>query len=165
MYDEHETDTLNSISISFTRFNDSSSSPYKFSIPTYLLMIRKSALDTFFEENETYDNKTSFLAAYEKTSNTYSFTKMNRLVSHIFSEIRTEKEKGEEAWKAWLNKEENKDWNKVVLIPVKGIKDAKDNIIAVENSLEMSSSELKRGTDSRPINMQLIYSRPKVENN
>ena len=165
MYDDHETDTLNSISISFTRFNDTSSSPYKFSIPTYLLMIRKSELPTFFEENETYDNKTSFLATYEQTTNTYSFTKMNRLVSHIFSEIRAEKEKGEEAWNAWANKEENKDWNKVVLIPVKGIKDSNGSIIAVENSLEMSSSELKRGTDNRPINMQLIYSRPKVESN
>lgn len=165
MYLEHETDSLNSISLNFTRFNDSSNSPYKFGIPQYLLMIRKNELSTFFEENETFDNRTSFLATYNKENNTYSFSKMNRLVSSIFNEIKDEKEKGEEAWNAWLNKEENKDWNKVVLIPVKGISDSNGSIIGVENSLEMSSSELKRGTDKRPLTMQMIFSRPSVEKN
>ena len=32
--------------------------------PKYLLLVREDDMKTFFEENKTFDNKTSFLGTY-----------------------------------------------------------------------------------------------------
>lgn len=61
--------------------------------PGTLLMVRKSEMKDFFENNKVHDNKTTFLATYDSNSNSYSFSKLNRLISYIFSEIRTEIER------------------------------------------------------------------------
>ena len=73
MYKIHKNDTLNSISVSFQKLKDQSNTPFKMGTPGTLLMVRKSEMKDFFENNKVHDNKTTFLATYDSNSNSYSF--------------------------------------------------------------------------------------------
>ena len=165
MYEAHKNDTLNSISVSFQKLKDQSNTPLKMGTPGILLMVRKSEMKDFFENNKVHDNKTTFLATYDSNSNSYSFSKLNRLISYIFSEIRTEIEKGETEWNNWKN--EHKDWNKLLLVPVTTETDSQGNIIGVENDLNVNSAMLVGGEDlnnssdeNQRIKMSIIYTNP-----
>lgn len=165
MYEEHRTDTLNSISLSFTKMRDTSTSPYKMGTPANLLMVRADEMKSFFENNEVYDEHTSFLSSYNSTDNSYSFSKLNRLIAAIFSEIRPEIEKGTAQWEAW--KAEHPDWNKILLVPVTTETDSQGNIIGIGNDLSVNSAMLVGGKDlnesadeSEKIQMDIIYTQP-----
>ena len=73
----HENDTLNTAKIVFTRLNENEKndkySNYEFKIPQTLLLIPASDLYSFFEEGRIANNKTSFLASYNSSYNTYTF--------------------------------------------------------------------------------------------
>ena len=165
MYEVHKNDTLNSISVSFQKLNDQRDSPNKMGTPSTLLMVRKDEMKDFFENNKVYDNKTTFLSTYNSSSNSYEFSKLNRLISYIFSEIRPEIEKGESEWNKW--KSEHKDYNKLLLVPVTTESDSQGNIIGVENDLNVNSAMLVGGKDlnnssdeSQRIKMSIIYTNP-----
>ena len=141
----HQRDTLNAAAITFTRYNEKNDSPYSMEVPKYLLMVRKCDMYSFFENNETYDNKTSFLAEYVssgESGNTYSFTNIAPLISYCMAE----KESGKYT----------DDWNKVVLIPVDTELDSSNNIIGIKNSLKMQSTSMVGGKNT-PIKMQVLY--------
>ena len=166
MFDAHQKDTLNSISVSFQKLKSQEAGPFKMGTPSRLLMVRKSDMKSFFEDNKVNDNKTSFIASYDSKTATYQFSKLNRLTSYIFSEIRPEVEKGEAAWNKWVT--EHPDWNKVVLIPVTTESDSQGNIIGVEKDLNVNSAMLVRGVEGDPssneenqITMNVIYTQPK----
>ena len=165
MYQAHKNDTLNSISVSFQKLKDQSNNPYKMGTPSNLLMVRKGEMKDFFENNKVYDNKTTFIATYSSTTNSYDFSKLNRLISYIFSEIRPEIEKGEAEWNKW--KSEHQDYNKLLLVPVTTESDSQGNIIGVENDLNVNSAMLMGGKDlnnssdeSQRIRMSIIYTNP-----
>lgn len=168
MYEEHRTDTLNSISLSFQKMRDPSTSPYKMGTPANLLMVRADNMKSFFENNEVYNERTSFLSSYNSSTNTYAFSRLNRLIAAIFSEIRPEIEKGEAEWEQW--KAEHPNWNKVLLVPVTTETDSQGNIIGVGNDLSVNSAMLVGGQDlnestdeSGKIHMDVIYTQPKQE--
>lgn len=143
--ENHLRDTLNAVSITFNRYNEKNESKYKMGVPSYLLMVRKSDMYTFFEKNKLYDNQTSFLAQYVSsgtTGNTYSFNNIAALITHCINEKK--------------NGKSNEDWNKVVLIPVKVEMDASSNIIGVKSNLDMESASLKGGEKDQ-IKMQVLY--------
>lgn len=157
MYETHKNDTLNSISVSFQKMKDTYTGAYKMGTPSTLLMVRKAEMKSFFEENKVYDNKTSFITSY--SGNTYSFSKLNRLISSIFTEIKPQIEKGTVAWEAW--KQANPDWNKVVLVPVTTESDSNGNVIGISNNLQVNSAMLLRSTsNNKTIKMNVIYSQP-----
>lgn len=165
MYQAHKNDTLNSISVSFQKLKDQSNNPFKMGTPSNLLMVRKGEMKDFFENNKVYDNKTTFIATYSSTTNSYDFSKLNRLISYIFSEIRPEIEKGEAEWNKW--KSEHQDYNKLLLVPVTTESDSQGNIIGVENDLNVNSAMLMGGKDlnnssdeSQRIKMSIIYTNP-----
>lgn len=165
MYQAHKNDTLNSISVSFQKLKDQSNNPFKMGTPSNLLMARKGEMKDFFENNKVYDNKTTFIATYSSTTNSYDFSKLNRLISYIFSEIRPEIEKGEAEWNKW--KSEHQDYNKLLLVPVTTESDSQGNIIGVENDLNVNSAMLMGGKDlnnssdeSQRIRMSIIYTNP-----
>lgn len=165
MYQAHKNDTLNSISVSFQKLKDQSNNPFKMGTSSNLLMVRKGEMKDFFENNKVYDNKTTFIATYSSTTNSYDFSKLNRLISYIFSEIRPEIEKGEAEWNKW--KSEHQDYNKLLLVPVTTESDSQGNIIGVENDLNVNSAMLKGGKDlnnssdeSQRIKMSIIYTNP-----
>lgn len=155
MYDALGTDTLNSVSMSFTKYknvsNNSASSPYKMGTPQNLLLIRKNEVKDFFEQRKNYDSKTTFLGTYSSTTNSYSFSQVNRLISQIFSDMRT-KEEPAQGWD---------EYNTMVLIPVKTETDSQGNTIGLSHDLEVNSAKLMGGEDGEKIKMEIIYTKPK----
>lgn len=155
MYDALGTDTLNSVSMSFTKYknvsNNSASSPYKMGTPQNLLLIRKNEVKDFFEQRKNYNSKTTFLGTYSSTTNSYSFSQVNRLISQIFSDMRT-KEEPAEGWD---------EYNTMVLIPVKTETDSQGNTIGLSHDLEVNSAKLIGGEEGEKIKMEVIYTKPK----
>lgn len=155
MYDALGTDTLNSVSMSFTKYknvsNNSASSPYKMGTPQNLLLIRKNEVKDFFEQRKNYNSKTTFLGTYSSTTNSYSFSQVNRLISQIFSDMRT-KEEPTEGWD---------EYNTMVLIPVKTETDSQGNTIGLSHDLEVNSAKLMGGEEGKKIKMEVIYTKPK----
>lgn len=155
MYEALGNDTLNSVSMSFTKYknisDNSAKNPYKMGTPQNLLLIRKSEVKDFFEQKKNYDSKTSFLGTYSSTTNSYSFSQVNRLISQIFSDMRT-KEEPAEGWD---------EHNALVLIPVKTETDSQGNTIGLSHDLEVNSAKLVGGQDGEKIKMEVIYTKPK----
>lgn len=155
MYEALGNDTLNSVSMSFTKYKNisenSANNPYKMGTPQNLLLIRKSEVKDFFEQKKNYDSKTSFLGTYSSTTNSYSFSQVNRLISQIFSDMRT-KEEPAEGWD---------EHNALVLIPVKTETDSQGNTIGLSHDLEVNSAKLVGGQDGEKIKMEVIYTKPK----
>lgn len=151
MYDEHKSDTLNSVSLKLVKYKESGSnsdlSPYKAGIPQYLLLLRKNDMKDFFEKNKMYDNVTSFLGVYNAESNSYSFSKLNRLISKIFAEVKNGKEKDE-------------NWNKFMLIPVSTERDPQDNIIGVSHDMRVNSARLLGGEGGEEIKIDIVFTQP-----
>lgn len=148
IYDAHKEDTLNSVTLSIKKYrylnedNEDKSSPYKMGIPQNVLLVRKGEFKDFFEKNKTYDNKTSFLGTYDSSSNSYTFSKLNRLISHIFSEVKTE------------------DRDKILLIPVTTETDTEGNIIGVSHDMEVNAARLYGGETGEELNIEVIYTKP-----
>lgn len=147
MYEELSKDTLNSITLSLTKMKSTDEGPYKMGVPQNLLLVRKSEMISFFENNKKNDNITSFLASYDNSTNSYSFSKLNRLVSYIFSEIRNEEEKDE-------------NWDKVLLIPVTTELDSEKNVVSISHDMEVNAARLVRGTEEEPLNIKVIITKP-----
>lgn len=155
IYEALGNDTLNSVSMSFTKYKNvsenSENNPYKMGTPQYLLLIRKNEVNDFFEQRKNYDSKTTFLGSYSSTTNSYSFSQVNRLISQIFSNMRT-KEEPAEGWDKY---------NTMVLIPVKTETDSQGNTIGLSHDLEVNSAKLIGGEEGEKIKMEVIYTKPK----
>lgn len=153
LYNDHKTDTLNSVSLTFTRLRETTERTYPMGIPGTLLLIRKSEVKDFFEGGKLYDNQTTFCADY--TSNSYTFSKLNRLISHIFTEIENNPD----------TYNQDPDWNKILLIPVKkeldGSNSSTATVIGVSNDMEVNSARLIGGEEGEKIQMNVIYTQPK----
>ena len=151
IYSTHQNDTLNSVTLSIKKYRYAgyeSSVNYPMGIPQNVLMVRKGDMETFFEQNKTYDNKTSFLGTYNSSTNSYTFSKLNRLISNIFSEIRA-------------GENDTEDRNKVMLIPVTTETDTEGNIIGVSHDMEINAARLFGGEDSEEeLKIEIIYTNP-----
>lgn len=151
IYSTHQNDTLNSVTLSIKKYRYAgyeSSVNYPMGIPQNVLMVRKGDMETFFEQNKTYDNKTSFLGTYNSSTNSYTFSKLNRLISNIFSEIRS-------------GENDTEDRNKVMLIPVTTETDTEGNIIGVSHDMEINAARLFGGEDSEEeLKIEIIYTNP-----
>lgn len=148
IYEKHQRDTLNAASLTFTRYTEEAELAHAMPAPTYLLMVRKSEMYSFFEENKNYDGVSSFLTTTGSGSSTNEYTYAN--IAQLITTSINEKMAGEKEDPNWLTK--NPDWNKVILIPVTS------NGTSYENSLEMGSAKLKGGTnEGNEINMRILY--------
>lgn len=150
---KEQTDTLNSVRIIFTRYNQENSSKFGYSTPTYLLMVRKSEMFDFFSKNKLSDNITSFVTSFDSSSNEYTYSNISRLINYCANEY----EKGCTEDADWESK--NPDWNKVMLIPVTITKDANTgNTVAITHNHGMTSARL-RGGEKHPIAVSIITSK------
>ena len=144
----HKNDTINSAKVVLTRINNTQDSKYSLGIPQTLLMLPKSEMYSFFENNKIADYKTSFLASYSSSSNTYTFNNIGSLVKHIY-------DSGDRS---------NPDWDKVVIIPVTTTYTTVNNVsvlISVTHDMSMTSTRLVGGENSKfgDIKMSVIYSK------
>lgn len=145
----HKNDTINSAKVVLTRIINSQDSKYTPDIPQTLLILPKKDMYSFFENNKIADYKTSFLAAYSSSSNTYTFNNIGGLVKHLYSN-------GDRT---------DADWNKVVIIPVTASYTTTSNggkeLIGVVPDMSISSTRLVGGENSKygDIKISIIYSK------
>ncbi len=100
----HINDSILSAKITFQRMADlNKKTDELLSDATQLLMIERDSLYSFFEKNNVTNNRTSFLAVFNATLNTYAYNNISSLINHMWS----------------IRGKGSKNWNKVVLIPVK----------------------------------------------
>ena len=131
------------------RINNTQDSKYTLGAPTTLLMLPKSDAKAFFENNRTADYKTSFLASYSSSTNTYTFNNIGSLIKNLYDKA----------------DRSNNEWNKVVLIPVSVSYDTSSGVtelISVSNDMSMTSTRLVRGDDdtkNSKITISVIYSK------
>lgn len=144
---KHENDTINSAKVVLTRINNAgSSNEYSLGIPQTLLMIPRSELFSFFEQNKVADYKTSFLATFNNSYNTYSFNNIGSLIKHLAKNADRSKD----------------DWNKVVIIPVTiTTNTTTGELTNVTHDMSMTSTRLVGGSQNPygAIKISVIYSK------
>ena len=100
----HANDSILSAKITFQRMVDlNNRTDDLLSDATELLMIERDSLYSFFEQSNVTNNRTSYLAVYNLSLNTYTYNNISSLINHMYAN----RDKG------------SKNWNKVVLVPVK----------------------------------------------
>lgn len=151
---DHENDTITSAKLVLQRLNNKTTSDYAFSVPSQILMIPKDSLHSFFENNDIYNNKNSFVtswaynAAKGSFDNSYTFNNISGMISAMYNCDR-----------------KSTDWNKVVLVPVKvsttTTSSGSTTVVKVTNDMSLTSTRLVKGTDAddSPIKINIIYSR------
>lgn len=170
---EHYTDSLNQVKIVFRRYNSTSTSDFKLPKPQYVLLVRKSQMKSFFEEDKLSNSTDSYLSEYNSTNNVYQFSNISALITLLKNErdngagvVAGESEDSRNtkyaAWEA-----ENPDWNKVIIIPVNAEYTTKTNsytgtstktLLSIKHNLGLSSTRIEGGKDT-PIDITVIYSR------
>jgi hypothetical protein len=167
------TDTINSAKLIFDRYSAvETGSDYELPAPSYLLMIPKSRMYSFFENNEVPDDETSFLATFSTSNNNYAFNN----IAHLISNMRKTRQEGMNSNPNW--EKENPDWNKVVLIPVSPVystnstntssyysyysyyygsstSNNQSTIVGINHDLSLTSAKLKK----KGVKLQIIYSK------
>lgn len=149
----HDNDSIISAKISFQRMvenNDKTEDLLQDA--SELLMIERDSLYSFFEKSNVTNNRTSYLAAYNYTLNTYSYNNISNLINHLYS-IR---DKG------------SKNWNKVVLIPVKTSSTttssySSSTVTGINNEMSITSTRLVGGSANpyAPVRISVIYNQGK----
>ena len=127
--------------------------------PTQLLMVEKDSLYSFFENLKVTDNKTSYLATYSSTKNTYTYSNISNLINHLYKK----KQAGGSNYTAT-----HPNWNKVVLVPVKTVTTSSTSyyqttttITGINNEMSLTSVRLVGGSENAhtPLHITVIYSR------
>lgn len=144
----HKNDTINSAKVVLTRINNAQDSEYTLAIPQTLLILPKADMYSFFEKKKVADYKTSFLATYNSSTNTYTFNNIGGLVKYLY-------ENGDRT---------KANWDKVVIIPVKttyNTTSTTKELIAVNHDMSLASTRLVGGPESKygDIKISVIYSK------
>lgn len=141
MSSQYSNDSINSVKLTLTRYNDRVQSRFKLSIPKNVLLVRYDDYTGYFENYKVADDLTSYVATYNKKSNTYDFSNISNLVSTMI----TEKKNG----RATPN------YNKVYIIPVEPTYDTSSYLVKLCHDFSMSSTRLLGGTDK--IKLDVVY--------
>lgn len=149
----HETDTISSAKISFTKIN-SSGSENEFGAPETILLLPCDSLYSFFENRDLPDNLVSYISTYKSSDNSYTFNNIASLITAMY--------------KAKKSGTASKDWNKAVLVPViqntatsGSSYSSTTKVIDVSNDMSLKSAKLVGGTANKhqPVKIDIIYNR------
>ncbi len=143
-------DTINSAQLTLTKYNNFNDEKFQMETPQTLLMIPKSELNTYFENNKVPDNNTSFYTTFSDTYNRYEFSNIAYYVNKLRSKKRNDP--------TGYNKDA--DWNKVVLIPITMVTQTVNSqtvIVSVRHDLGLNFAKLKGNKDK--LSLKVIYSR------
>ena len=169
----HYKDIINTASISFSRYNNTSTPGYKLNPAPTLLMVRKSEMFSFFEEGKLTNAENSYLADYNSAYNTYSFTNISQLITALKlerdkgagvteSDTEVQRQAKYQTWEA-----AHPDWNKVMLIPVateysltqnQNTGETVKTLLRVRNELGLTSVKLNGGNNNS-VKMSVVYSK------
>ena len=153
IFQNHKTDSLLSVNVTFQRQNSGVQGHYLLSAPSYIMMVPVDSLKVFFEQEKSYDYKSAFMASLAST-NSYTFSNIGNLITLLSYKKRN----GEATDPDWVNKHSN--WNKVFLIPVAVTSVNSNNTESViENQMGLVSTKLVGGNSDTPIDVKVIYAR------
>ena len=113
----------------------------------------KDSINSFFEHKNVTDYKTSFLATYSSTTNSYTFNN----IANLITAMKAAKKSGRAT----------ENWNKAVLVPVtieytEATNHQSARIIGINNCLALTSAKLVKGTETdSPIKISVIYNKVK----
>ncbi|MBQ6652649.1 MAG: DUF4270 domain-containing protein [Prevotella sp.] len=143
----HDNDTINTARVELQRINSSYVSDYIFDIPQTLLMIPLDEMQTFFDNKQIANYKTSFLATLNSKTNSYIFGNIGGLIRHLAAK----KAAGEAT----------ENWNKVVIIPVTITRNSDEELTTVLHDMSLSSTRLVGGSENpnQPVRISVIYSK------
>lgn len=160
----HEGDTLSSVKLSIPRImNSNSGSEYELPAPKNLLLLPMDSVKSFFENDQVYDYRTSFAAAFadpksRSTSathiNDYTFNNISGVVKAMYDHRND------------ANRSEN--WNKVAIIPVTVTTYTNQStgatyVTRVVHDMSLSSAKLVGGSNNPngALKLTCVYSRYK----
>lgn len=170
---EHYNDSINQAQISIRKYNSSADAGTQLDIPQYLLMLKKSELNSFFEKKGLPDNASSYLSSqYSSSVNAYQFSNISQLITNLKHErdsgAGVQKNDDEQTrsakYAAW--EEKHPDWNKVMVIPVAVKYTTTTNyygqvtrvLQSVRHNLGLTSVRLEGGAEA-PLQISVVYSR------
>lgn len=163
----HENDTINTAKVVLTKYNNTTDSQYALSTPQTLLLLPKDSLESFFENDQLPDYKTSFIAIDPSSSTsttdygTYTFNNISGVITYM-DDIR---KKGLASNSNWVA--EHPDWNKVIIVPVSATyvtQSSTSVLVKVVHDMSLSSVKLVRGMgnandSTNAIKISVIYSK------
>lgn len=177
----HENDTINSARVSLTRMNNTKNEEFSFSKPSYLLMVPKDSLRSFFENSKLADNKETYLAVYSSDDNStygtaenaYTFHNISNLITFMYN-IRKNNigeepaDKNSPQWTEWNAQKEaweqqHPDWNKVLIVPVSATYTTigqSSQLVKVSNDMSITETKLLRGDGTgNNVKIDVVYSK------
>ena len=171
IYKELAQDTLNAVTLTFTNYNQVSKYEFSMDVPGDVLLIRKTELKEFFENNQLADSETSYTVSHNNVAtNQYTFNNIARLVTTCINEKQKAKQEARDAagstwneaqWEAdWTA--ENPDWDKVLLIPVSITYDSTSStssMIGIQNDLKPGYAKLKGGPEGETLQLEVTYTK------
>lgn len=153
IYEGHDNDSISRARIVLTRMNDGASGS-AFGTPTSLLMVRRTAYDSFFSHRQVADGATAYISNFDAGANTFTFENINYLLSYLYhtkKEVMAQEGLTSEAYNA-----ANPYWNRVWLVPVVTAVNSSNVVTSVQHDFSLCSARLVGGT--KPLSMQVIYS-------
>lgn len=167
---EHYNDTINSASFALRCYNDNTHNIYDLSAPPTILMIRKAEQYSFFEESKLTSTQ-AYISNHDTRTNSYTFSNVSQLIKKMKDDRDVEagvlptdtEEQRLEKYQQW--EQNNPDWNKVILLPVKaeystsnsGYGTTSQTLMRIHNEFGMHSAKIQGGPQS--IELSVIYSR------
>lgn len=164
----HEHDNILSAKLSIQRVNNTGTSDYAFDVPKNVLMIPRDSIYSFFENNEMYNNRNSFVASWSNSSSTNAYV-FNNIAGMVNAMAAVDESK------------RSANWNKVVLIPVSlkttstssastssyyyyyyygSSSSTSSTVTGLSHNMALTSTKLVKGTTSdSPLKLNVIYSR------
>lgn len=154
----HEKDSINSAKFTLNCYNKVSESDYAFSAPKTLLLLEKDSLQSFFENRELTNYRSTFTASYASATNTYTFNNIGQLIRTMYDNM----SKGVAKDPNWIAAHPN--WNKVMLVPVTATYTTYSStsvLSSITHDMGMSSVRLVGGPENTQgdISIAVIYSK------
>jgi hypothetical protein len=152
----HSADSINTAKIVLNTINNKSQIEYAFDDPETLLMVQKDSLYEFFEKKYVANNKTSFLA--ELDDNIYTFANISNLIKYLY-DVKNLNLERDPNWVA-----EQKNWNKVVLVPVTttyvATASSTTRLARVMNDMSLTTTRLVGGENNpyESLKINVVYS-------
>ncbi len=158
----HELDTLNSASITLLRENNKKTGSYSLPAAQTLLILPADSIDSFFDQGKVADYRSSFIASYSSTTNSYSFGNIASLIRYL-SDARDKYLTLHPEMTMQEFEKQHPNWNKAIVVPVNTsyANISNTSVLArVTHDMSLTSTRLYGGKDNpKAIKINVTYSK------
>lgn len=167
----HYNDSILQAKFSIRKYNSTDTGLKPLSPPSYLLLVRKSKMESFFEEKKLPDSQESYLSnSYSSSSPIYRFSNIAQLITNLKAErdkgavVTSTDSEAERKRKYEVWEQKNPDWNKVYVVPVSATYTTTTNaygtstkaLQTITHELGMKSAKLEGGSVA-PLQIEVTY--------